>query len=213
MPSAGDEKSLAVLAFACLSADPEAEHFSDGLCEDLIGMLGRIPGLMVKGRTSAFYFKGRNVPMPEIARQLGVTYVLRGSVRKSGPRVRIIHEAIDGAGGQPAAIRDAREPAERAVQLDPTHPDSLTVLAAAHLYEGDFEAAGRRFREALAINPNSSFAHLWYGTLFSSRGRLTAASAEYAKAIELDPLWFAPLQLQAIAMAEAGRFRESPGPV
>ncbi len=85
------DKSVAVLAFANLSDDKGNEYFSDGISEELISVLGRVPGLTVKGSTSAFYFKHREdqFTSAEIARQLGVTYLVRGSVRKAGDQVRI----------------------------------------------------------------------------------------------------------------------------
>ena len=94
-----DEKSVAILAFANLSNDQENEYFSDGISEELLNVLAKVPGLKVSARTSAFYFKGKNVPIPEIARQLGVAYVVEGSVRKAGERVRITAQLIKAADG------------------------------------------------------------------------------------------------------------------
>ncbi len=91
--------SVAVLAFANLSNDAENEFFSDGISEELINVLVRVPGLKVSARTSAFHFKGRNTPIPDIARQLGVAYVVEGSVRKAGDRVRITAQLIKAADG------------------------------------------------------------------------------------------------------------------
>jgi len=89
------QKSIAVLAFANLSHDPENEYFSDGISEELLNVLAKVPGLRVTARTSSFYFKGKNLPVPEIAYKLGVNYIVEGSVRKSGPRVRITAQLID----------------------------------------------------------------------------------------------------------------------
>ncbi|MEO6002203.1 MAG: TIR domain-containing protein, partial [Opitutus sp.] len=96
---APDEKSVAVLAFANLSDDKENEYFSDGISEELLNVLAKVPGLKVSARTSAFYFKGKQVPMAEIAKQLGVAYVVEGSVRKSGDRVRITVQLIKASDG------------------------------------------------------------------------------------------------------------------
>ena len=93
-PWAPREKSIAVLAFANLSDSAETEYFSDGISEDLLNALAHVPGLSVTARTSSFFFKGRNVPVPEIARQLGVAHVLEGSVRRAGNRVRITAQLI-----------------------------------------------------------------------------------------------------------------------
>lgn len=96
---AADLKSVAVLAFANLSNDAENEFFSDGISEELINVLVRVPGLKVTARTSAFHFKKKDTPVAEIARQLGVAYVVEGSVRKAGERVRITAQLIKAADG------------------------------------------------------------------------------------------------------------------
>jgi TolB-like protein/Tfp pilus assembly protein PilF len=93
------DKSVAVLAFANLSDDKANEYFSDGISEELLTVLQKIPGLKVTARTSAFYFKGKNEPVAEIARQLGVAYVVEGSVRKAGAKVRIAAQLIKAADG------------------------------------------------------------------------------------------------------------------
>jgi TolB-like protein/Flp pilus assembly protein TadD len=95
----GDAKSVAVLAFANLSDDKGNEYFSDGISEELLNVLAKIPNLKVAARTSAFYFKGKEVPVPEIARQLGVAYVVEGSVRKAGDKVRITAQLIKATDG------------------------------------------------------------------------------------------------------------------
>jgi len=97
MPVAGN--SIAVLAFSNLSKDSENEFFSDGISEELLNVLAKVPGLKVTARTSAFYFKGKNIPVPEIAQKLGVAYVVEGSVRKAGSRVRITAQLIKAADG------------------------------------------------------------------------------------------------------------------
>jgi TolB-like protein len=96
---AADRKSVAVLAFANLSNDQENEYFSDGISEELLNVLAKVKGLKVSARTSAFYFKGKQVSIAEIARQLGVAYVVEGSVRKAGERVRITAQLIKAADG------------------------------------------------------------------------------------------------------------------
>jgi TolB-like protein len=97
--TAVEGKSVAVLAFANLSNDAENEFFSDGISEELINVLVRVPGLKVTARTSAFHFKKKDTPVAEIARQLGVAYVVEGSVRKAGERVRITAQLIKAADG------------------------------------------------------------------------------------------------------------------
>jgi serine/threonine protein kinase/Flp pilus assembly protein TadD len=91
--------SIAVLPFANLSADPDNQYFSDGLSEDLISALARLPGLHVASRTSAFRFRGREDDIREIGRQLNVEAVLEGSVRRSGKRLRITAQLVSVADG------------------------------------------------------------------------------------------------------------------
>ena len=94
-----DQKSVAVLAFANLSEEKGNESFADSVSEELLNVLGKVPGLKVTARTSAFHFKGKDTPIPEIARQLGVAYVVEGSVRRSADKVRIAAQLIKAADG------------------------------------------------------------------------------------------------------------------
>lgn len=98
-PISADTPSIAVLPFVNTSGDEENDYFADGLSEELLNVLTRIRGLRVASRTSAFYFKGKDVDLATIARQLNVATMLEGSVRKAGRRVRItadlIHAATD----------------------------------------------------------------------------------------------------------------------
>ncbi len=83
------QNSIAVLPFLDLTEGMKEEEFADGMTEELIDKLGKISGLRVPAPTASFYFKGKQMPMAEIAKQLGVVYVLDGSVRKSGGRLRV----------------------------------------------------------------------------------------------------------------------------
>jgi len=89
------DKSIAVLAFENMSNDPDQEYFSDGISEELLNLLAKIPELHVTSRLSAFSFKGMDVDVPTIAKRLNVAHVLEGSVRKVGSRVRITAQLID----------------------------------------------------------------------------------------------------------------------
>jgi adenylate cyclase len=91
--------SVCVLPFANMSGDAEQEYFSDGISEDIITDLSKVSSLFVIARNTAFTFKGKSLEIPHIARQLGVTHVLEGSVRKAGSRVRITAQLIDGTSG------------------------------------------------------------------------------------------------------------------
>lgn len=92
--SYGDQ-SIAVLPFANLSADPEQEYFGDGMAEEILNVLARIPELRVISRSSAFTFKGKNLKLNEIAAELNVAHVLEGSVRRAGPRIRVTAQLIE----------------------------------------------------------------------------------------------------------------------
>jgi adenylate cyclase len=91
--------SICVLPFANMSGDQEQEYFSDGISEDIITDLSKVSALLVTARNTAFTFKGKNVDVPQVARQLKVSHVLDGSVRKAGGRVRINAQLIDCASG------------------------------------------------------------------------------------------------------------------
>jgi TolB-like protein/Tfp pilus assembly protein PilF len=87
--------SIAVLPFVNMSADPDQEYFSDGISEELLNLLAKIPELRVTSRSSAFSFKGENLEIPEIAQRLNVAHILEGSVRRSGNEVRVTAQLID----------------------------------------------------------------------------------------------------------------------
>jgi len=95
----GTARSLAVLPFANLSTSAEDGFFADGLTEELLNLLAGIEGLKVTGRTSSFYFKGRNEDLREIGRKLGVSHILEGSVRRSGPKLRITAQLVSAKDG------------------------------------------------------------------------------------------------------------------
>jgi adenylate cyclase len=93
------KESVCVLPFINMSGDPEQEYFSDGITEDIITDLSKVSALSVVARNTAFTFKGQTVDVKDVAKTLGVTYVLEGSVRKAANRVRITAQLIDGAEG------------------------------------------------------------------------------------------------------------------
>ena len=92
---ATERKSIAVLPFINMSSDPEQEYFSDGLAEELLNLLARIPELRVTSRSSAFSYKGKDFKIADVGRELNVGHVLEGSVRRSGDRIRITAQLID----------------------------------------------------------------------------------------------------------------------
>ncbi len=198
-PPPTDAKSVAVLAFANLSDDRGNEYFSDGISEELLNVLARIPGLKVSARTSAFSFKGKDVPIPEIARQLGVAYVVEGSVRKQGDKVRITAQLIKAADGfhvwSDTFTRDLKDifavqdeiagliAQQLSLRLgDATrvakavNPEAhRLVLEGRHYFalrgEANFARADEAFRAAIAISPDLAVAYAGRAEVASQRWR------------------------------------------
>src|SRR5205085_3487430 len=90
-----DRPSIAVLPFSNMSGDPEQEYFADGIVDDIITALSRFKSLFVIARNSSFTYKGRAVDVKQVGRELGVRYVLEGSIRKAENRVRITGQLVD----------------------------------------------------------------------------------------------------------------------
>ena len=108
-----DKPSIAVLPFQNMSGDPEQEYFADGVVEDIITALSRMRWLFVIARNSSFTYKGRAVDVKQVGRELGVRYVLEGSVRKSANRVRITGAADRRRNGRTPVGRTIRSRANR----------------------------------------------------------------------------------------------------
>lgn len=154
-----DEPSIAVLPFTNMSGDPEQEYFSDGLTEDIITELSRFRNLLVVARNSSFTFKGQAVDVKEIGRKLGARYVVEGSVRRAGNRIRITAQLLESATGNHLwAERYDREIADifavqdelvRAIsgvipgQLDRYAVENLRRKPPDNLTAYDFELRGR----------------------------------------------------------------------
>lgn len=98
-PPLPEKPSIAVLPFTNMSGDPEQEYFADGLVEDIITALSRVKSFFVIARNSSFTYKGRSVDVRQIARELGVRYVLEGSIRRAGSRIRIVGQLVDAISG------------------------------------------------------------------------------------------------------------------
>ena len=99
-PALSDKPSIAVLPFQNLSSDPEQEYFADGVIEDIIAALARYPRLFVVARNSSFVYRGKAVDIRQVGRDLGVRYVLEGSIRKGGDRIRITGQLIEAESGR-----------------------------------------------------------------------------------------------------------------
>lgn len=177
-----DDKSVAVLAFANLSDDKANEYFSDGISEELLNVLAKVPGLKVSARTSAFYFKGKNTPIPEIARQLGVAYVVEGSVRRSGDRVRITTQLIKAADG----FRVWNDTFTRDLQDIFAVQDEIAGLIAKSL---SLQLGASSARKVTAVNPQAFELYVQGRQAWSLRTPEGFARAEQLlnRALELAP--------------------------
>jgi TolB-like protein/Tfp pilus assembly protein PilF len=182
-PTSGSEKSVAVLPFTDLSEKHDQKYFSDGLAEELIDTLTRVPNLRVPARTSSFSFRGKSATVGEIGHALGVSHILEGSVRKSGERLRITAQLVRADNGfhlwSQTYDRDARDifavqdDIARAVSerlqstllgnrapppQQSTSPEAFTLyLQARHLAGNDtrrdLEQATTLYRQALELDP------------------------------------------------------------
>jgi TolB-like protein/class 3 adenylate cyclase len=180
-----DKPSIAVLPFTNLSGDPEQEYFADGLAEDLITDLSKISGLFVISRNSAFTYKGRTAKVHEIAEDLGVRYVLEGSVRRAGDEVRINAQLTDATtGGHLWADRYDGTMAN-IFDLQDRITERIVDALAVELTPRETEAVG-------VSRPGSVEAHDAYLLGLSYYYRRTPegfakARAHFERAIELEP--------------------------
>ncbi len=139
-----DKPSIAVLPFANVGADPKQEHFSDGMTEEIITTLSKVSGLFVIASNSVFTYKGKPVKVQQVSRELGVRYVLEGSVRKSDLRIRITTQLIDATTGHHLwAERYDRELRDVFTVQDEIAQKIVTALAV-KLTEGEQVRARRR---------------------------------------------------------------------
>ena len=148
-PPLPDKPSIAVLSFANMSNDPEQEFFADGIAEDVITALSRYPSLFVIARNSCFTYKGRAVDVKQVGRELGVRYVLEGSLRKSGNRIRVTAQLAEAETGNHVwAERYDRDLANIfAVQDEIT--EAVTIAIAPAIAEAERQRAMRRPPESL----------------------------------------------------------------
>jgi adenylate cyclase len=199
-----DKPSVAVLPFTNMSGDPEQEFVSDGVAEDVITALSRYPSLFVIARNSSFTYKGRSVDVKQVGRELGVRYVLEGSVRKAGNRIRVTAQLIEaGSSNHVWAERYDRDLADIFAVQDELTQALTTALAPA--------IAGAEVRRAMRKPPESLDAWAAYQRGLWHLSKATPdddATAEgfFKQAIDLDPNFaggysaLALYQLQAAAI-------------
>jgi len=207
------DQSIAVLPFVNMSDDPANEYFSEGLSEEILNLLAKIPGLKVIGRTSSFAFRGSNNDLRSIGQTLGVKTLLEGSVRKSGERVRVTTQLINAADGSriwsdtydrtmtdifevqdnvASAIIDALQ---IHVGTTPTrgrptgNPEAyaLFLKARAAANEFDLRDAQALLLRALDLDPNFAEAYFNRAKAWVAKGDKEKAEADFKEAKRLDP--------------------------
>src|SRR5205807_1219056 len=186
-PAREERPSIAVLPFINMSGDPEQEYFSDGITEDIITDLSKVSGLFVVARNTAFTYKGKSVEVQEVAKRLGVNFILEGSVRKAGSRVRVTGQLIDGkTGGHVWADRYDRDLTDIfAIQDEITH--SIVEQLKVKLLPQE--------KKNIAQAPTDNVeAYTYYlrGRQFMqrhSKSNYQLARRMFARAVDLDPLY------------------------
>jgi adenylate cyclase len=182
-----ERPSIAVLPFINMSGDPEQEYFSDGITEDIITDLSKVSGLFVVARNTAFTYKGKSLEVQEVAKRLGVNFILEGSVRKAGLRVRVTGQLINGKdGGHVWADRYDRDLTDIfAIQDEITH--AIVEQLRVKLLPQE--------KKNIAQTPTDNVeAYTYYlrGRQFMqrhSKSNYQLARRMFVKAVELDPLY------------------------
>ena len=180
-----DKPSITVLPFQNLSGDPEQEYFADGMVEDIIAALSRIRWLFVIARNSSFTYKGRDVDVQGVGQTLGVRYVLEGSVRKSGNKIRITGQLIDATTGTHIWAERFEGMLHDIFELQDQIAESVVGAIAPQLERAEIERAKRKPTESLDAYDYylRGMAKLHNGT----REAIEQALPLFYKAIELDP--------------------------
>ncbi|MGH6938647.1 tetratricopeptide repeat protein, partial [Hypericibacter sp.] len=180
-----DKPSIAVLPFQNMSGDPEQDYFADGIVEEIITGLSRMRWLFVIARNSSFTYKGRAVDVKQVGRELGVRYVLEGSLRKSGNKVRIAGQLIDCANGAHLWADRFDGALEDIFDLQDQVTSSVVGAIAPKLEQAEIDRAKRKPTESLDAYDHYlrglAAVHRW------SREANIEALASFARAIELDP--------------------------
>jgi adenylate cyclase len=195
-------RSICVLPFANMSGDAEQEYFSDGICEDITTDLSKVSALEVIARNTAFMFKGQAVDVSDIAKKLGVSHILEGSVRKAGGRVRITAQLIDGkSGGHIWAERYDRELTDIFAIQDEISGAIVEALKIKLLPEEKKAIEDRGTTNADAYNLYLMARKLWVSGNYGDVRRDEIVIRTAQRAIGLDPNYAQAWGLLAIAQA------------
>jgi adenylate cyclase len=195
-----DRPSIAVLPFNNLSGDPEQEYFADGMTEDIIMVLSRFRSLFVIARNSTFAYKGRSPDVREVARDLGVRYVLEGSVRRGGERIRITGQLIDAETGNHLWAERYDRVVEDIFAVQDEVTEAIVAAIAPEIGDVERERAQRKPPDNLdAWGLHQRGLAAYYS---STEEGLRSAIEQFDRVNEVDPT-FAP----AFAMAAGARWR------
>lgn len=199
-PALPDRPSIAVLPFQSMSADPEQEYFADGVVEEIITALSRFSGLFVIARNSSFAYKGRTIDVKQVGRELGVRYVLEGSVRRDGERVRITGQLIDAATGVHLWADRFDGKLEDIFGVQDQVTASVVGAIAPKLERAEIERAKRKPTESLDaydyyLRGRASF-HQW------TREGNNDALRLFNRAVEIDPDFAAAYGMAALCYAQ-----------
>ena len=194
-PALPDKPSIAVLPFQNISGDPEQEYFADGMVEEIITALSRIRWLFVIARSSSFAFKGQPIDLNQVGRELGVRYLLEGSVRKAGGRVRITAQLID-ASDRTHLWADRFEGSLEDI-FDLQDKVASTVAGVIEPTLQAAETARSRSRPTTDLTAYDLFLRALAHSLSYERDQLTQAVDLLQQVIERDPLYGPALALAA----------------
>lgn len=184
-PALPDKPSITVLPFQNLSGDPEQDYFADGMVEDIIAALSRIRWLFVIARNSSFTFKGQPIDVQQVGQALGVRYVLEGSVRRAGQRLRITGQLIDASSGEHLWAERFEGSLDDVFELQDQVTESVVGAIAPQLERAEIERAKRKPTADLGAYDFylRGTAKLHHGT----REAIAEALTLYYHAIERDP--------------------------
>lgn len=205
-----DKPSIAVLPFENMSGDPDQEYFADGISEDIITALSRFHSLDVAGRNSSFVYKGRSVDLKQVSRELGAQYILEGSVRKAGNRVRITAQLIHGAADRHIWAERYDRELEDVFEVQ----DEITkVIVGTLVHKVDTEETERRIHSP-RTDQDAYDCYLAGREFFFARTRESNEKALelMEKAIELDPGFARAYGFKAWLKAYAYRYGWSDNP-
>ena len=190
-----DRPSIAVLPFQNMSGDVEQEYFADGMVEDIITALSRFKSLFVIARNSSFTYKGKTVDIKQVGRDLGVRYVLEGSVRKSGNRVRITGQLIEAATDRHIWADRFDGTLEDVFDLQDRVTSSVVGLIAPKVEQAEIERARQKPTESL-----DSYDYFLRGMALISKRTLAEARQFFIKAYEQDPEYGAAYAMAATTL-------------